>query len=443
VSPHDGALLAHGVGGPEDLPVPADYALIGAACALLVSFVVLAFAWRTPRFRGDASGRPLPHWLAAVVESRALRGTVVTISLAFTTWVLMAAVLGKNTFVNPVFGSVYVLLWVGLVPAALLFGPVYRLCNPLRWVHRGICKLAGTDPAVGLRPYPATLGMWPAAGFLFAFVWLELVGESQDLTTVRLWFGLVGVLLLAGAAVFGDEWFARADPFEVYSSLVARLSPWGRRNDGVLVVRNPLVNLDGLRPTAGLVAVVAVLLGSTAFDSFSGSSRWLRFSQQYVDHARLLDTATLVVFCLVVAASFVLASVATGGLGHIGRKNMPRLLAHSLVPIIVGYVVAHYFSYFVAGGIATLQQLGDPLSRGWDLSSWLADVNKYAIYGYPTLLAVTKVVAVVSGHVLGVVSAHDRSVQLLPKRHALVGQIPLLLLMVGYTVTGLWLLFSS
>jgi hypothetical protein len=83
------------------------------------------------------------------------------------------------------------------------------------------------------------------------------------------------------------------------------------------------------------------------------------------------------------------------------------------------------------------------LSRGWDLSSWLADVNKYAIYGYPTFLAVTKVVAVVTGHVLGVVSAHDRSVQLLPKRHALVGQIPLLLLMVGYTVTGLWLLFSS
>jgi hypothetical protein len=93
--------------------------------------------------------------------------------------------------------------------------------------------------------------------------------------------------------------------------------------------------------------------------------------------------------------------------------------------------------------IATLQDLGDPLSRGWTLTSFLDNVNKYAIYNYPTNLAVTKVIAVVTGHVLGVVAAHDRAVRLLPRRHALIGQLPMLILMVAYTLTGLFLLFSS
>ena len=69
--------------------------------------------------------------------------------------------------------------------------------------------------------------------------------------------------------------------------------------------------------------------------------------------------------------------------------------------------------------------------------------QQYEIYNHPTALAVTKVVAIVVGHVLGVIAAHDRAVRLLPARHALVGQLPMLLLMVGYTLTGLFLLFSS
>ncbi len=93
--------------------------------------------------------------------------------------------------------------------------------------------------------------------------------------------------------------------------------------------------------------------------------------------------------------------------------------------------------------MTTLQQLGDPLSRGWTLTSWLDGVNKYAIYNHPTALAVTKVVAVITGHVLGVIAAHDRAVRLLPRRHSLTGQLPMLVLMVGYTLTGLWLLFYS
>jgi hypothetical protein len=446
-APHT-SVLAHGVGGPQDLPIPAHYAFVGAVVALVVSFAVLGFAWRTSRFRGDESGRPLPGWLARFVDSPVTRTTLVALSLTFTAWVVLAALFGSDTLVNPTFGVVFVLLWVGLVPAALLFGFIYRLCNPLRWVHRGICAAAAIDHREGLRTYPERLGYWPGAFFLFAFVWLELVDPqiSTSLTAIRLWFGVVGAVLLAGAAVFGDTTFARAGPFEVYSGMVARLSPFGRRTDGVLVVRNPLQNLDGLTPRAGLVGVAAVLFGSTAFDSFKESSRWLRFSQDYTDHMVLLNTLALLTFCLIVLVTFSLAAVMTGGLGHavgIRRRDLPNLMAHSVVPIVVGYIVAHYLSFFASTGVATLQQLGDPLSRGWTLTSFLDDVNKYAIYEHPTALAVTKVVAVVTGHVLGVVAAHDRAVRILPKRHALVGQLPMLVLMVAYTLTGLFLLFSS
>ena len=441
---HHALYLAHGVGNREDLPIPANSAFIGAALALIVSFAVLGLAWRSSRFHGDESGRPLPRWLARLVEAKLTRAAVVTAALLFAGWVAMAAFLGKDTLVNPVFGSVYVLLWVGLVPAALLFGPVYRLCNPVRWIHRAVCRAARIDPASGLVEYPRRLGLWPAAVGLFAFAWLELVDASlsTSLSVIRVWFGLLGVVLLGGAMLFGDVWFARADPFEVYSSMVARLSPFGRRSDGVLVARNPLENLDGLPPAPGLVGVVSVLLGSTAFDAFHGSVKWLSWSQDYSDHFVLVNTLGLVGFCVAVLLSLSLASIATAGLGDLPRREMPSRLAHSLVPIVVGYVVAHYLSFFVSQGLQTLVELGDPFTRGWTLMTWVSkDFNVYAIYEHPTGLAVTKVVAVVIGHILGVIAAHDRAVRLLPKRHAIVGQLPMLVLMVAYTLTGLWLLF--
>lgn len=438
-------LLAHGVGGRSDLPVPAHYAFVGGSLALLVSFVVLAVAWRTPKFRGDESGRPLPAPIAAFVDSPTTRGVLAAASLLFAGWIAMAALFGTDTLINPTFGTVFVLLWVGLVPAALLFGPIYRACNPLRWIHRGICRLMRVDYRQGAFTYPRRLGLWPASLTLFAFVWLELVNPiyTTDLTVIVLWFAVVGILLLLGATLFGNVWFARADPFEAYSTLVSRLSPFGRRTDGALVVRNPLENLDGTPPRPGLTAVVSVLAGSTAFDSFKDSSRWLAFVQDHPDHTTLINTAGLLGFCLIVFVTFGAAAMLTGGLGHVRRSEMPRQLAHSIVPIIVGYIVAHYLSFFVSVGLQTLAQIGDPLGRGWTLTEWVTRIDKYAIYEIPTGLAVIKVVAVITGHILGAISAHDRCVKLLPRRHAIAGQLPMLVLMVAYTFTGLWLLFSS
>ncbi len=50
VTDRPAAVLAHGLGGSTDLPIPYTYALIGAAWALTFTFAVVAFAWRKPRF---------------------------------------------------------------------------------------------------------------------------------------------------------------------------------------------------------------------------------------------------------------------------------------------------------------------------------------------------------------------------------------------------------
>jgi hypothetical protein len=437
-------VFAHGVGGAQDLPIPAEFAIAGASAALAVSFIVLALAWRTPRYDAATSGRPAPAWLVGLVGSPYFRGILRALGLAFFAYVAWAALAGPDLLVNPTFGVVYVLLWVGLVPASLLFGPFYKAVNPVRTINLLVSRVIGGDPDRGMFELPRWVGYWPAAGGLFAFVWLELIyPDATYLGPVRLWFAVYVAVLLVGSALFGSQWFERADPFEVYSTLVGHLSVFGRREDGTLVLRSPLANLDAVPARPGLVAVVAVLFGSTAFDSFKDSNVWLRFSQTTSLNVTWVNTGVLLGFCLVVGLSLVLATTAAAPREGVRRADLPALFAHSVVPIIVGYMVAHYLTYFVESGQQTLVQLSDPMATGANLLGTADWQVNYWLSTHPTFLAVTKVLAVVTGHVVGVVAAHDRAMKLLPKRHQLTGQLPLLVVMVFYTVTGLYLLFGA
>jgi hypothetical protein len=437
-------VFAHGVGGAQDLPIPAEFAIAGASAALAVSFIVLALAWRTPRYDAATSGRPAPAWLVGLVGSPSFRGILRALGLAFFAYVAWAALAGPDLLVNPTFGVVYVLLWVGLVPASLLFGPFYKAVNPVRTINLLVSRVIGGDPDRGMFELPRWVGYWPAAGGLFAFVWLELIyPDATYLGPVRLWFAVYVAVLLVGSALFGSQWFERADPFEVYSTLVGHLSVFGRREDGTLVLRSPLANLDAVPAGPGLVAVVAVLFGSTAFDSFKDSNVWLRFSQTTSLNVTWVNTGVLLGFCLVVGLSLVLATTAAAPREGVRRADLPALFAHSVVPIIVGYMVAHYLTYFVESGQQTLVQLSDPMATGANLLGTADWQVNYWLSTHPTFLAVTKVLAVVTGHVVGVVAAHDRAMKLLPKRHQLTGQLPLLVVMVFYTVTGLYLLFGA
>ena len=434
---------AHGVGGGSDLPIPASLAILGGMAALVVSFAVLVMAWRTPRYESGPGGRPAPAMLARLVDHPAYTAGVRTLGLAGLGFAGWCAVAGQDELSNPIFGIVYVLLWVGLVPASLLFGPVVRALSPVRSLHHLLTAVLPVDRERGLVRLPARVGMWPAAVGLLGFVWLELVSPAGvELNTLRWWIGAYLVLMVGGALVFGTRWFGRADPFEVYSTLVGHLSIWGRGTDRGLVIRSPLRNLAQVPAAPGLIAVVAVLLGSTAFDSFAGSVTWLRFTQSTDRDVTLIETALLLLACGIVAGLYVAATAAPRPRPGASRWDLPAALAHSIVPIVVGYVVAHYVTLLVETGQLTLIQASDPLGTGADIFGIGNRQVDIWLSLHPSFLASLKVIAIVVGHVVGAVAAHDRALARLPAASQTSGQLPLLAVMVAYTFSGLYLLFG-
>ncbi len=433
----------HGLGGAQDLPLPAPLAIAAGAAALVVSFCVLGLAWRQSRYDGIDRGWALPAWAAAVLDSRWWHLAWRCVGLVFFGWVSWALVGGLDRATNPALGTFYVLVWVGIVPFSLLFGRVARALSPVRTLHLLLSRVLRTEPGQGLLSYPARLGYWPGAVMLFAFVTQELVNPEQVLlSSVRLWLAAYLAVMLIGGAVFGDTWLSRADPFEVYSDLVARLSIWARNEHGQIVVRSPLANLARTRPLPGLIAVVAVLFGSTAFDSAKDMLGWVRFVGEHSEHEVVLNFSALLGFCLVVGLSFTIAAMSTQ-VERLPHRLLPSRLAHSVIPIIVGYMFAHYLSYFVEQGQATLHQLSDPLVRGDDYLGTAGLTPNLWLSLHPTFLATTKVCGVVLGHIVGVVAAHDRAISLLPRRAHVTGQLGMLAIMVAYTVSGLFLLFGT
>src|SRR5690606_20833232 len=135
--------------------------------------------------------------------------------------------------------------------------------------------------------------------------------------------------------------------FEVLSTLFGRLSVLGRRDDGVLVLRSPLAGLDQLRTRPGLVALVSVMLGSTAYDGVTQGIWWTNLQQSSGLPRVLSGSLGLLVMVLTVAATFGLATWAAGRLAGIAASGLPTRFAPSVVPIALGYVIAHYWSLLV------------------------------------------------------------------------------------------------
>ncbi|MFG1914599.1 hypothetical protein [Micromonospora sp. NPDC048898] len=440
-------LLAHGVGGRQDLPITLPQLVVAAALTLVVTFLALGLLWREPRLDRDATGgHPVPRRLALLVDAPTFRWTLRGLGLLATVWFCLGLLGGPDTADNPSAGALYVLLWVGLAPLSLLLGPVWRALNPLRTVHLLVALAARRDPERGLRELPAGVGLWPGAATLFGFVWLELVApERATLPVITAWLAAYASVMLIGAALFGAGWFDRADPFEVYSTLVGQLAPIGRAADGVLVWRNPLDGIAGLRPRPGLVAVVIVLLGSTMYDSLSNAPGWLRFGQENGLHPAVTGSGGLVMVIAAVAVAYLLATAAAariGGADPADARAVPGEIAHSIVPIAVGYVVAHYYSLLILEGQRTVALLSDPLGTG---ANWLgtADWEPHTGLVTPSGVASLQITVIVLGHLVGTLLAHDRALYLFPRARAVAGQLPLLALMVAYTVAGLLLLYAG
>jgi hypothetical protein len=428
-------ILAHGVGQRIDLPIPLGLALYGGGFAILISFAVLLLFWRTPKLGDAGSGRPVPAVVQRFADSGRARVVLQAIALLAGVFVLAVALFGPQDIPkNLAPWAMYVTFWVGLVPASLLLGPVWRVLNPLRLLARAV---PGRGRAAERLP---ALGLWPAAASLLAFVWLELVPRDRADPRVVAGF-LIGyaAVHLAAAWWFGDGWFARGDGFEVYSTLLSRLSVWGRRDDGRVVLRSPLSNAMAVPAERGLAAVVVVLLGSTGFDGLTRTPWWQTGPGAANDV--LSGTLGLLAMTALVAGLYNAGTRLSARMGRLRDADFPRVFAATVLPIALGYTIAHYFSLFVLDGQTTWILAGNPFGvAGVDLFGTYGNVVDLTAVS-PDAIALVQVGAVVTGHVVGVTLAHERALRIAPKAPAS-DQLPLVLVMIVFTIGGLGLLFG-
>ena len=449
-------LLAHGIGGVRDLPVPEWLFMYGAALVLIVSFVALALLWERPLLSKHADGRPLPEGVQSFVFWPALRIAVGAISAFLLLVVIVAAFAGNDLpreNITPVF--VFIVFWLGLVPVVVVLGNVWPALNPWKAVADGVAwvseRLGSASEPLGR--YPEHLGRWPAAAQLFLFAALELAYfDPSNPRAIGVAIVVYSVINWFGAAWFGrEDWFRNAEGFTVYFGALAHIAPLAVREepDGhrVLMLRPPLVGLTRFATPPGTVAFVAVMLGSVGFDGFSRTSWWLDRREEIRNAApgafdwtgALLNTVGLLLAIAAVAGAYLLAVAVAKRLAHT-REDLVHAFLGSLVPIALVYAVSHYFSLLLGQGQAAIQLASDPLGRGWDLFG-TADMTVDLTPVSPNTIWYVQVTALVAGHLAGLALAHDRAVELFPdSRQALRTQYPFLVLMVLYTVAGLWLL---
>ncbi len=431
-----GHVLAHGLGGRTDLPLDGVSAIAGGGAAIAASFLALTVAWRRACLLPD-DGRPLPGRLARALDARRPVVAGRAAALLATALVVVVALAGPPTDQgNFAPWALFVTFWVGLVPVSVLLGPVWRRVNPLRTLHAALRRVTGS----GRRGYPRRLGYWPAAAWLTGFVWFELVApDRSDPRRVGLLILGYALVNLVAASVYGTSWFDRADGFEVYSTLLARMSPIGRRADGVLVLRTPLTGLMRGVPEPGLAAVACVLIGSTGFDGITRTTYW----RDNVDPDSLTaGTLGLAAAICVVTALYQGAMRVNAALTGERPGTPPVRFAATLLPIALGYTIAHYFSFFVLEGQMTVILASDPFATGLNLLGSTGRRVDYAAVP-PWLTALVQVNAIVLGHISATIAAHDLALRTQPAHRAIRGQIPIATAMVALTCAGLFALLSG
>jgi hypothetical protein len=431
--------LAHGIGNIQDPPVPQWLAYYGGAAVLVLSFAALGALWRSPILEREHLKRLLR------VPRSALRVLFGAIGLALFVVVFAAALVGERsvgTNIAPTF--VWVLFWLGLVPLTILFGNVWAWVNPWRAAADAVAWLWERSGLTWEPPfaYPERLGRYPAAALLFAFAAMELAyTDPSDPRMLALAIAIYSWITWVGIAAFGREsWLPNGEAFTVYFGLLSRLSLTTLRTSN-WSLRRPLdrVARDAERP--GTVAFVSVMLGSVAFDGFTRTSFWQ-------DRLFRIDSQTLAIGFNLLGLAAAVAIVAGA---YVAASEIARLIAGkgsrleqsfigSLIPIALAYVVAHYLTLLLIQGQLAIPLASDPFGYGWDLFGTLDfRVNVQPLTADQIWWAQTG--ALVIGHVLGLMIAHDKALALFGStKVALRTQYAMLGLMVLYTVGGLWLL---
>jgi hypothetical protein len=452
-------LFAHAGGliGRSDLPIPEWLFGWAAAMVLVISFVALAILWPEPKLEGDR-WRLLPG--GGVVGSRVVEIVCGAIGIGLLGVVIYTGLQGtQSPAANFAPTFVFVIFWIGLVPASVLFGDIFRAFNPWRALGRAIGWGAGRVVRSGLPApltYPERLGHWPAAAGVFAFAVLELVrsgGDQPD--TVAIATLVYSAITFVAMALYGVEaWSARGEAFSVYFNLFSRMSVFETR-DRVLGVRPPLAGLAHLRAGAGTAALLAVMIGSVTFDGAGEAPIWTGISPDMTRFFGDLGLSPQPAFELTFLIGLIVAILLVAGLyrlavlgarsvgGGFSAEQLSRAFVHSLVPIAFAYVMAHYLTYLLFRGQAIVFLASDPLGDGSDLFGTASTQIDYGVIG-STATWYWQVAFVVAGHAAGLTLAHDRALALYDDaKLAVRSQYWMLAVMVAFTSLALWLLSQA
>lgn len=435
--------FSHAFGTDFSLPLPLWLFIYGGAAAVALSFVLTSLLH---------DGRPAvvaPARRRVWRLSRLVLYTGRAVALALLTLAILSGILGNQTpdqNFNVTF--CWVIIFVGLTYLTVLFGNFWKLVNPFRLVADVSLHLGKRKP---LWHYPRRLGHWPALVAYFVVICLELIFEKVATVPANLSALLLEYLIitLAGSAAFGvRDWFRYADFLSVYFRLAGRLAPLAYTANRI-VVRKPLAGLlaGGVKDT-GLLLFILFMLASTSFDGFAETKQyaWLREaapgfiggSPEIFGVLSLL--MTLATFALLYAGCLGLIKLLITT--SLSVRQMCYTFAYSLVPIAIGYSVAHYLTYLLLTGQNIIRLVSDPLGLDWNLFG-TAGYQPNTTFLSPYATWYLQVAAIIIGHVAAIHVAHQIASRLFKpqaQRMTVLGQLPMLALMVAYTTASLWII---
>jgi polyferredoxin len=481
-----GKALAHGFGQRYDLPVPLWLWAAAAAAAVALSFAIIGlFVKASPGVHGYSRLNLLRFPLGRLLANRWLRIAARLLSVSVLALLLAASLAGDQNptrNITPTF--IWVAWWVGFAYLSALVGNVWAVVNP--WA----ALFVWAETVVGSRRatcrYPAGLGVWPAIGLFLSFAWVELIYTGRSIPA-DLGYLIIAysVLTWTGMAVFGRAaWLRHADPFATAFSVLARFAPTEIRvtdreacwrceltcagRDGTCLgcgdcfdraapasrewnlrpFAAGLLNTEDVSPS--MVVFVLLLLSTVTFDGFTATPAWasleggLYASLTPLGEARLtiIDTLGLATFPVLFVLVYLAFArwMAWMGDDQLPTRMVARLFVLSLVPIAIAYHLAHYFTYLLIQGQLMIRLVSDPFGFGWNLLGTARYRPDIGIVGARSVWY-TAVVAIVLGHVIAVYVAHVVALrEFRDRRAALRSQLPMLVLMVGYTVVSLWII---
>ncbi len=475
------AAMAHGFGQRFDLPLPLRFWLIGAGASIVLSFLVTAV------FVGDRNFGPgYPRYdlgrLALIRWAARLTPAVRALAVAIFVVAILAGFLGQQSaYSNIIVTLVWVSWWAGFAFVVALAGNFWDLVNPIRTLFAWGERLF---PDRRVRVYPRWLGVWPAVLLFAAFAWCELVWTGRTVPRDLAW-AIVGYTVLAwcGMAIWGREtWLRHGECFTVAFGVLARFAPIASaRRDRPDERSSPASPRGGttleLRPygagllggeavPASLVVFVLLMLATVSLDGFLETPLFREIVQAINDRPALvrmleavapgglgaqqvLMTLMLVLALLIFVAAFLLTSAtmafvarrwARVGGPPVSVGETARGFVLTLVPIAVAYHLAHYVWFLATTGQFVIPLASDPFGFGWNLFGTADYRVDYGILG-PYVFWYLIVTLIIVGHVIAVFLAHAEAMRLYPdRRSALLSQIPMVILMVGYTMMSLWIL---